>query len=296
MIEVIVVLAIISILSVLSLVALQSAREAARSGSCRNNLRQIGLAIHQYITSYGVMPLAWNEGNGQSFLIGILPFVDQASLYNSLNISLPIPLTVQHYQLKIYQCPSDYPNVAPPVGWTNYAGNRGSGVLAFGYNGVFGLMDSVSLQSISDGMSTTAAVSEWLVGMESGGMRDRRRSVFTTPSRLSGSDQLDAFAASCRGLDPEVAQLSPAVVGVPWTHGDFGHSLYDHVVEINGNSCLNGTMWQEGAWTVKSNHGSGAHLMFADGSVKFIKSSVNIETWRALGSRDGGEIIDSNSF
>ena len=157
--------------------------------------------------------------------MGLLPYVEQRPLYDSINMNLPINTSIMGLRLSVYSCPSDGYERVTPMGSTNYAGNRGSGVQSFGYNGAFSFMASVPPGDFTDGMNATAAVSEWLVGPNIGAIRDSLRSVFTTPVALVGKDQLDAFAASCRGLDPNTATLTPAVVGVPWTHGEFGHSL-----------------------------------------------------------------------
>lgn len=293
LIELLVVILIVSVLAALLLAAVQAGREAARRAACGSNLRQIGIGLHQYAAAHTTFPLDWNEGNGHSFLVAILPFVEQGVLYNAMNPGEATPTTISGVGLSLYVCPSDGFLRGMPRLATNYVGNRGTGVQVDGYNGAFAFTRAVRPQDFGDGMSNTAAVSEWLVGPITGATRDARRSVFSTPEALQGKGQLDAFAAVCRSLDPAVATLNPAVVGVPWTHGDFGHSLYNHVLPIGENSCLNGSSWQQGAWTAKSNHGAGAQVLLADGRVRFVRRAIEPRLWRALGSRSGGEVIPS---
>jgi prepilin-type processing-associated H-X9-DG protein len=192
--------------------------------------------------------------------------------------------------LSIFLCPSDGYVRTDLLGSTNYAGNQGSGYQAYGYNGAFALGSPVRPMDFTDGLSNTAAVSEWLIGPHVG-IRDATRSVFMTPSPLIGKGQLDLFSNTCLGLDPASAKVSPAVIGTPWTHGDFGHSLYNHVNPPYHNSCLNGSMWQQGAWTAKSNHYGSSQTLFADGHVRPISTSIDVGTWRAIGSRSGGESV-----
>jgi prepilin-type processing-associated H-X9-DG protein len=262
---------------------------------CLNNLRQIGIALNNYAALTNCMPMDINPGNGHSFLVSILPYIEQRNLYNSINLGSEIPVTVMAVQISLYICPSDG-RVNNLPGATNYAGNRGVGVQSFGYNGAFSFANSVRLSEVVDGLSNTAAVAEWLIGPLVGSIRDRQRSVFRTPNRLIAPGELDSFAAGCRDLDVNIATLTPAVIGIPWTHGEFGRSLYNHTMMVNENSCLNGGRWQEGAWTVKSNHSAGANCLFMDGRAKFIGSGINISLWRALGSRNGGEIVQDNAL
>ncbi len=76
--------------------------------------------------------------------------------------------------------------------------------------------------------------------------------------------------------------------------GEFNFTLYNHTLSINDHSCTNGTRWQEGAWTATSQHGQGANVVFADGHASFLKDSIALEVWRALGSRNGGESVPSS--
>lgn len=292
LIEVLIVMGLIGLLIAMLLPAIQWSRESARRAQCGNNLKQIGLALQNYMSLHGTMPLGWGgRSTGHSFLVALLPQLEQRSLFDSINLQSELTETVRFRSLSFLLCPSDGLVRSDPLGSTNYAGNRGSGVQAFGYNGAFGLDEPIGPAQFTDGLSQTAAVSEWLRGPDTGLVRTPDRTVFSTEGFWRGKQELDLFAAACRVLDPQTARLTPAVLGVPWTHGELGRSLYNHVMEINGRSCLNGTLWQEGAWTVRSRHSGGVNVLFADGSVRFQTESTDLKIWRALGSRNGGEIV-----
>jgi prepilin-type processing-associated H-X9-DG protein/prepilin-type N-terminal cleavage/methylation domain-containing protein len=297
MIELLVTIAVIAVLLGLLLAAVVSGREAARRSQCASNLRQIGLGINQYTSVHGCLPLAYGGGgNGISFLVAILPYVDQSPLYNTIDMRTSPNMTVREVSLAIYLCPSDGLVRTNPVGGTDYAGNQGSGVQVNGYNGAFSIQNAIRPNDFTDGTSQTAAVSEWLRGHNTGAVRDSQRSVFLTPVAYTAADQLDLFAGSCLSLNLRDAPLSPLTVGSPWIHGDFGHSLYDHVIAPGGTTCLNGSQHQLGAWTAKSNHRGGANTLFADGHVHFIGTTIAMSVWRSLGSRNGGEIVSGTAF
>lgn len=289
MIEVLVVIFVIAIVVALVLAAVMRAREAGRRIQCTQNLHQIGLGVQSYSSTYGVFPPGYQAGSGTSFLVAILPYVEMRPLHELIqNGGIT---TAQAISLALYHCPSDGGSPSPPFGPTNYAGNQGTGVQAFGYNGAFANEAVVSPSQFTDGTSTTAPVSEWLIGTVFGLGRDPARSAFHTPESWTNANQLDIFAAACRGLDLQTARLSHMVVGMLWTHGDFGHAYYNHILTIGENTCLNGEGVQIGAWTAKSNHSGGANVLFADGDVRFLSTSINPKVWTALGSRSGGEVV-----
>ncbi len=297
LIEVLVVISIIALLMLLAAAAAISSRGAARQTRCANNLKQIGLGISTYSTTYECLPMAYGGGgNGISFLVAILPYIDQIPLYNLIDMRLPPPQTVLLASLSSYLCPSDGLVRTNPLGGTNYAGNQGSGVQAHGYNGAFSLGKVVRYDEFSDGTSHTAAVSEWLRGYNTGAVRDPLRSVFLTAEAHQSPSELGLFATLCSTLDTSTAPLSPLTVGAPWTHGDFGHSLYNHVMPPGNHTCLNGSAHQTGAWTAKSNHGEGVYVLMADGHVAWVKETITTSVWRALGSRNGGELVRDSEF
>ena len=300
LIEVIVMLFVIGLLLALVIPAVQYARESSRRIQCLDNLKQMALGLHGYNSMYSVFPRG--SFDTPSLHISMLPFVEQNPLYNAINFQFtgrfdfPQNSTVVGLTPSIFLCPSDrIPDGGAGVGWTNYAGNRGVGVQKYGYNGIFTFFPSfmVGVDNIKDGSQNTALLSEWLLGNTE---RDPRRTNYHTPRRLSEPEQFDEFIQECRDLNPSVAAIAPHPKGSVWMYGEFGHTFYNHTMKPNEHTCLNGTGYQVGAWTTGSNHNNGINTAFADGHVRFIKSAISQEIWHAIGSRAGGEIIDSNSF
>ena len=289
-IELLVVLFVIAVLIALVVAGVMRAREAARRLQCVQNLHQIGLGLQSYLSSFGVFPPGYQAGLGSSFLVAILPYVEQKPLYDMLeNGGLT---TAQQVSIGLYHCPSDgSTSHLQSTGTTSYAGNQGTGVQAYGYNGAFAYTDVIGPGQITDGTGTTAAVSEWLVGPFNVMTRDPVRSVFHTPKRWDQPGELELFASTCHNLDPLTAELTPMTVGMIWTHGDFGHTLYNHIMTIGENTCQNGAGVQTGAWTAKSNHSGGVNVLFADGDVRFIPATINPKVWTAIGTRAGGEVV-----
>src|SRR5436190_16136354 len=177
LIELLVVIAIISVLIALLLPAVQSAREAARRVQCVNNLKQIGLALHNYFESRNALPGADMVFNGTelSALSQVLPFLEQSSVYNSINFAFSYQDnhndTAMMTVISGFICPSDLPDPIPSLGGqTNYMANIGSGIVwlaALGPNGglpkpdgIFYGNSATTFAAITDGLSNTSFFSE----------------------------------------------------------------------------------------------------------------------------------------
>ncbi|WP_158633403.1 DUF1559 family PulG-like putative transporter [Tautonia sociabilis] len=299
LIEVLVVVSVIAILIGIAIPAVSAARSAMRRADCANNLRQIGLALHAYEAASGAFPTATSgPPSSRSFLVAVLPHLEHSSLYNAINFQVRLASvwepnrTAMTTTLDVLLCPSDGADLAGWPSATNYAGNQGSGVQKYGFNGVFRGLEAVRIRDITDGTSQTAAVSEWVIGPQSPAIRDPLRSVFRTPTSLIEPDQLDLFAAACQAVDPIEAPVTVHPKGANWFFGEFGSCLYNHVLTPGEKSCLNQTAYQEGAWTSGSLHRAGVNLLFADGRVLFERSNVDPMVWRALASRNGGEVVN----
>ena len=301
LVEVLVSIAIIGILIGLLIPAVQAAREAARRSQCLGNLHQLGIALNAYLGTNGVLPPS-NEG-GFSPYVALLPNLEQSPLYHAINLSLPqmgvapANRTAHQTSVSIFLCPSDAPPTNADPWRISYAGNRGDGVQKYGYNGAFTLAQPVAPAEFTDGLSTTAAVAEWLTGGDPESVRDLRRNVLETPRQLTAAAEFDEFARLCSGMSLLDARLgAPQTKGMDWLSGEFGMTLYNHTLMINQPSCTNGSAYQQGAWTAGSQHPAGANLLFADGHATLIRESTNLSVWRALGSRNGGEVLTENGF
>jgi prepilin-type processing-associated H-X9-DG protein/prepilin-type N-terminal cleavage/methylation domain-containing protein len=281
-IELLVVIAIIGVLAALLLPAVQAAREAARRAHCAANLHQMGIALNNHV----------NRGRGiPGRLSGFLREIEQtalADLPRDTSTATPAGQTARSTTIAVFLCPSDRA-LAMQGGGNNYAGNGGVGFNPSGSlrNGAFG----ASVRDFADGLSNTAAISEWVRGDGDLQVRDPKRSVFATPERLIDQSDLGRFGTQCHGLDPAHAQLERLGKGLDWTRSGFGSSMYNHVLGINDHTCTNAGLVEQGAWTAGSMHPGGANVLFADGHVIFVKDAISLETWRALGTRSGGEAV-----
>jgi prepilin-type N-terminal cleavage/methylation domain-containing protein/prepilin-type processing-associated H-X9-DG protein len=285
-IELLAVIAIIGVLVALLLPAVQAAREAARRAQCAGNLHQLGVALNNHVTRAEALPRR---------LSGLLRELEQtalADLPRDTTTSTPAGQTTRSTTIAVFLCPSDH-SLPGLEGGTNYAGNAGVGFTKSGRvrNGAFG----ASVRDIADGLSNTAAIAEWLRGNGDPQVRDPKRSVFATPDRLIDQADLGPFSSECHGLDPQLARLESLGKGLDWTREGFGYALYNHVLGINDHTCTNAGLVEQGAWTAGSAHSSGTNTLFADGHVTFVKDSISLQTWRALGTRNGGESISEGT-
>jgi prepilin-type N-terminal cleavage/methylation domain-containing protein/prepilin-type processing-associated H-X9-DG protein len=260
LIELLVVMAIIAVLIALLLPAVQAAREAARRAQCVNNLKQIGLAMHNYITAVGVLPPGrfnshvTGHGNCWGTYSQLLPQLDQAALFNAMNFNLPPDtdtLAVSNATgfeafLNTLLCPTDStPELITvsgvPFATHNYNLNVGSGYpavqtpaapLTGSPNGPFFENSRVGPADFSDGMSNTAAAAETVRSTASSTYANDPLGVFLVTGNNSTSGpplNSDAdYASLCLSLPRTTTQFQ-ATRGVRWHYGAPGHSLYNHL-------------------------------------------------------------------
>lgn len=298
LIELLVVVGILGMLAGLTLPAVQAAREAARRTQCRNNLKQIGLAIANYESTHEMLPPGGSLG--YSFHVMILPFLDQEDLYGRFSFNAPqyrntATRSLRSVQVSEFLCPTDPASAAlpePPASSgdasTNYAGNSGTGVLNDGFNGFFrhldpdgGMGGPITVADITDGLSYTVAVSEILHADSSAA---RLRTVWNTPTvpfpnLVNACQRLPRYPKSAGWLGDQYAR------GTPWTAGDSVQTFYNHVLTPNQPNCFNGTHAPTGIYTASALHSSGVQVLFGDGHCKFINDSVALDVWSDFGSR-----------
>lgn len=297
LIELLVVIGIVGLLVGLLLPAVQYARESSRRNQCAGNLRQIGIALNAYEAAHGVLPQGSN-GAGFSLHVMILPFLEQSPLYASMNFLLGTDTgtsdeganaTAYRMSLSAYLCPSDFQ--AAGAGRTNYAGNSGYASQAQKFNGLFD-RPVVGFKDITDGLSNTAALAEWVLGRPSD--RDPVAATFKTED-LTGPDEFEEFCSQCLRLNPLSTALAPGGKLGLWVEGQPSMTLLNHNLSVNQHSCINGSSVDAGAWTAGSRHAAGANALFADGHAQFIRQSVALTVWRAWGTRNGNEAISNNT-
>jgi type II secretory pathway pseudopilin PulG len=303
LIELLVVVAIIGFLVALILPAVQAAREAARRAACTNNLKQIGIALHSYESAVGVLP----GGSYYSPHALMLTYIEQGPLFDSINFSLEVSSnsspdwgnqTAYATQVAVFLCPSDEVDPSRRSG-TNYAGNRGTGFKGRNHaaNGLFvsSVAKTVTLGSITDGTANTAAFAEWNLGRRGDG-RDPLRTIFQTALLPDGPEAFEIFARRCRDIDTRIADFMDQAKGDNWLYPGFGKTTYNHTLSPNMHTCKNGGLVGNAAWTAGSQHPGGSLLLSADGHVRFVREGVELGVWRALGTKNGGEVVSSSEL
>jgi prepilin-type N-terminal cleavage/methylation domain-containing protein/prepilin-type processing-associated H-X9-DG protein len=305
LIELLVVIAIIAVLIALLLPAVQAAREAARRAQCTNNLKQIGLAMHNYHDSNGCFPFALIQANDKySCFTGILPYMEQSPLFASYNTNLSprnegntttsgttiatymcpsvtVPYSKPDISVKDYLAPTSYATsngnayadlysrrhlYGQPTGVITGASTTNSGDTANPLTTV--ACPAISVGSITDGSSNTLLAGEQDYGLKN----DFFSSTNARAGMLRGGQGVWAHGYP-RGLNFS-------------TWGKLNH----HLVTTDNTS------EDSGIYAFRSQHPGGVNFAFADGSVRFIKDSISKPIYRGLSTRAGGEVLSSDSF
>lgn len=299
LIEVIVVIGIIMILISLLLPAVQSVRESARRIQCSNNLKQLGIATHRYITDFNMFPAGMTT-RGHSIFVTLLPYLEMNPVSNLFNFTASPSIIYDHcnstassIQLNILLCPDEsrYNNFS---GVTTYAGNVGSSLFFNRFDGLFAYGDhhQVRLAGVTDGLSNTAAMAEWLLGY--GWATDPRR-LYYSIGKLNNAIDSNEFRQKCMVRVSSGNPLPYTPKGMRWDDGRWPATLYDHAVPINGPNCKAHDNFDFvaiiGGTTSGSLHVNGANVLMADGHQRFIRNSIDPVVWRSMGTRNSGEVI-----
>jgi prepilin-type N-terminal cleavage/methylation domain-containing protein/prepilin-type processing-associated H-X9-DG protein len=311
LIELLVVIAIIAILIGLLLPAVQKIREAANRMKCTNNMKQLGIALHNHHDTYGYFPPGKTSTNyapinkGYSGFCFLLPFIEQDNLYKQINFSPqesdPLNDGPRAVEVMTFLCPSD-PVRNVPVGSAgqNYRLNQGYNILYSGIpsttgpnstmppaDGPFWDDSRTTFADITDGTSNTAAMSEKLKGDWSDSIVTARTDTFLLNDY---PDNPDWWNASCDSLDiTDLSRQANSDIGQEWMQGSHSDSSYYHTNLPNRRSCKKPS--GRVATLANSAHPGGVNVVLCDGSVRFIRDSIDLYSWRSLGSRDKGEVF-----
>jgi len=312
LIELLVVIAIIAILISLLLPAVQQAREAARRASCKNNLKQIGLALHNYHDVHRGFPPSFvvdygSPGGEWSVHARILPYVDQENLYNRANLSLsysdPVNAGIAAQRIPGYLCPSEVNDKSRLDGAVthypvSYGFNGGTwhvwtNATGFAGNGAFAPNRSFKMRDFLDGSSNVLAFAE--VKTFTPYLRDGDGASATppTPAGISGfGGDFRANSGHTEGVDGRVHQTGFTATFTPNTvvpHIDSG-TTYD--VDFTNcreeKSCTGPTY---AAVTARSFHEGIVQVLMMDGSAHAISENIDLGVWRNLSQRNDGNVI-----
>ncbi|MDB5349008.1 MAG: putative major pilin subunit [Planctomycetota bacterium] len=328
LIELLVVIAIIGVLIALLLPAVQAAREAARRIQCTNNLKQLGLALHNYESTNGAMPppyvqtgtgttISWS--NGWSVHGRILPYMEQGTVYNAMNFTLrystPDNVTICATTINGFLCPSEIhqnprTTATGQFGVNNYGWNRGDWYVWGGFRGTgnrapFDVNTSRRFSEVLDGLSNTmlaAEVKTYQANLGNCGGLANIKDMNNIPSATADPFTVaPEYNAGCTlGLTGHTEWVDGAVHETGFTTA---WPPNKRIVPGGGALDLDLIGQREnkggptfGAVNSRSHHPGGVNVLLCDGSVKFIKDSISGPSWRALGSIAGGEIVGSDAF
>ena len=293
LVELMVSIAIIGVLAGLLLPAIQSARETARRMQCQSHLRQIGVALHNYHTAYGAFPAGYcsrtdsagvEVGPGWSWATALLPYIEQSSLFSSIQstvaIDHPVHDKIRIQRIPLYLCPSD----VTPSTWEVVNRNPATGAFIANicrtgpanYVGMFGTFEpgvdgdgmlfrdrQLSFRDVTDGTSSTLFVGERSFRLGEATWAGAITNAVIVPD---GSD----------GIGTGPAEFASSLI---LSHSGDGYGPGDRRSHVN---------------QFFSNHTGGVQFLFVDGHVSFISSTTDYKTYVAISTRANGESVQSD--
>ena len=322
LIELLVVIAIIAVLIALLLPAVQAAREAARRSQCLNNLKQIGLALHNYLSVNNAFPPAAVMPRGRtsqpwSAHARILPFLEQGNLFNMVNFQSEneftnVP-TLAGVRVSAYLCPSEINDHARPTATltyypTNYGFVQGSW---FVYDpasdtagdGAFGPNRSYSPAAYTDGMSNTLGVTEnkafqpnvWDTKMPATvGVLPPTTPADLTTYMSSGNFDQNGHTEWVEGDIHETGITTAMTPNKQVSYTNNGMTFGVDMTSMRDGESI--TLPTYAAVTARSFHPGGVNSLMVDGSVRFLKDTIALNIWRGLGTRASGEVLSADSY
>ena len=282
LIELLVVIAIIAILIALLLPAVQQARESARRTQCKNNLKQLGLAMHNYHDVHQIFPVSTSQGTGnnlRSGFVGMLPFIDQATVFNAMDMNvngLTAPnLAFTQKPLAALSCPSNADSSMLHAG----ADNAGSITVA-GADYAF---------CVGDYMNATSTTGSTLTPTYANGVTSNGRGIFSRYGWSARFRDITDGTSNTIALGECIGAWCNWQMG--WGFQSFGSMAHpiNHARNTLKNAAAPGN--HDLCIGFRSFHTGGAHFVMADGAVRFVSENISGITYRALGSRAGEEVI-----
>ncbi len=328
LVELLVALAVIGVLMAFLIPDVQTAREAGRRARCLSQLRQIGLAIQSYASTYTSFPplcpptfnpltgrTSWNMS--YSAFARMLPELDLAVWFHAINFgqfptigfTLEANNTVMRNTLAIALCPSDTVVPVPGYGRTNYRfclGPTPFFTYVPGYPmsdaGPFSMRKILVPANFTDGLSHTIGASERLQGDWTRGIYRQGGDYLLTEQSLSVFEgDADRAVALCSTTDP-ATNPADSRGGETWFLSGLTFSNYNHCQTPNPKQreCTNGITLdsfynralRSGVISATSRHPGGVNVLMMDGSARFVGDGIDLNLWRAVSTRSGGEVID----
>jgi len=311
LIELLVVIAIIAVLIALLLPAVQQAREAARRSQCKNNLKQFGLALHNYHDMAGMFPVGGTGAGGSSYsgkpqvswAVRILPYLDQAPLYNQLNFAtanvtsqtLASGRPAREHVVTIFRCPSDtFPNLAPigssQYAQTSYSGSIGSQRTPSNSSSCNPFLSFAEATPATNADYARTADSRAVSGMFAQGAVSI--AIRDVTDGTSNTLCIGEILTSCHSPDyfygwwPAVGRITSASTLAPINE----MTTCERSQRITDPNCTDPKSFNY-SWGFKSMHVGGAQFLLVDGSVRFLSENINHQTYQYLGGRAEGQVI-----